>query len=186
MDSFHRNHTVHQIYRCGETCAQVVVLSHEPGFLHLLWERVGAADRKTLVMARIGEENTTIVEWDIEKAVQARYRADLDTLQRFFSLGEGDRRNVIQKIRPVLEAYCRHLFPAQFADQEMMGSIVGKIRAAGAAHPLSAIVEDLDELNMYCRRYHHGENPNAATEPVDDAELQGYVKRTLKLVGCLL
>jgi hypothetical protein len=51
---------------------------------------------------------------------------------------------------------------------------------------LSSIVDDLEELNIYCRRYHHGENQNAATEPVDDAELQGYVRRTLKLVGCLL
>jgi wobble nucleotide-excising tRNase len=186
MDSFRRNHTVHQIYRCGQNCAQVVVLSHDPGFLHLLWERVASADRKTLCMARIGEENTTIAEWDIEKAVQARYRSDIDTLQRFFADGEGERRDVIQKIRPVLEAYCRNIYPTQFGEQEMMGGIVGKIRDAGTAHPLFAIVEDLDELNMYCRRYHHGENPNAATEPVDDAELQGYVKRTLKLVGCLM
>ncbi len=137
-------------------------------------------------MARIGEENTTIVEWDIERAVQARYRADIDTLQRFFADGEGDRRDVIQKIRPVLEAYCRNIFPTQFGEQEMMGGIITTIRNAGAAHPLSSIVDDLEELNIYCRRYHHGENPNAATEPVDDAELQGYVRRTLKLVGCLL
>jgi wobble nucleotide-excising tRNase len=184
MDGFRRNHTVNQIYRCGQSCAQVVVLSHDPGFLHLLWERVAPAERKSLCMARIGEENTTIVDFDIERAVQARYRADLDTLQRFFSDGEGDRRDVIQKIRPVLEAYCRNLYPTQFGEQEMMGSIVGKIR--DAAHPLSSIADDLDELNVYCRRYHHGENPNAATEPVDDAELQGYVKRTLKLVGCLM
>jgi hypothetical protein len=47
-------------------------------------------------------------------------------------------------------------------------------------------VEDLDELNIYCRRYHHAENPNAASEPIDDAELLGYVKKTLKLVGSLL
>src|SRR6202008_832779 len=67
-----------------------------------------------------------------------------------------------------------------------LGGIVGKIRAAGAAHPLHPIDDDLDKLNLYCRRYHHGENPNAATEPIDDAELQGYVKRTLSLVGCLL
>jgi hypothetical protein len=68
----------------------------------------------------------------------------------------------------------------------MMGGIIGKIQQAGATHPLFPIVEDFDELNMYCRRYHHGENPSAATEPIDDAELQGYVKRTLTLVGCLL
>lgn len=186
MDSFRRNHTVHQIYRCGEACAQVVVLSHEAAFLKLLWDRVPAADRKTLQLARVGEENTTIAEWDIEKAVQARYRADIDALMRFFSAGEGERMDVIQKLRPVLEGYCRNLYPTQFGEQEMMGSIVQKIRDAGAAHPLYPIVEDLDELNMYCRRYHHAENPTAATEPIDDAELQGYVKRTLKLVGCLL
>jgi hypothetical protein len=88
-------------------------------------------------------------------------------------------------IRPVLEGYCRTLYPTQFGEQEMMGSMIAKIRDAGAAHPLYPIVEDLDELNLY-RRYHHAENPNAATEPIDDAELQGYIRRALKIVGCLL
>jgi wobble nucleotide-excising tRNase len=185
QDGFRRNHTVHQIQRCGETSAQLILLSHDPGFLHLLWDRIPAADRKALWFARIGEENTTIASWDIEKAVQARYRADLDTLQRFLSLGQGNPMDVIQKLRPVLEAFCSTLYPTQFGEQETLGSIVGKIRTSGAAHPLSSVVEDFDELNMYCRRYHHGENPNAATEPVDDAELQGYVRRALKLVGCL-
>ena len=185
LDSFRRNHTAHQIQRCGETCAQVILLSHDTAFLHLLWERVPTADRKALWLARVGEENTTIAEWDIERAVKARYHADIDTLQRFVSLGQGEPMDVIQKIRPVIEAYCRTLYPTQFGEQEMMGSIVTKIRNEGAGHPLYPIVEDLDELNMYCRRYHHGENPNAASEPIDDAELQGYVKRTLKLVGCL-
>jgi hypothetical protein len=161
------------------------LLSHDPGFLHLLWDRIPPVDRKALWFARIGEENTTIAAWDIDKAVQARYRADLDTLQQFLSLGQGNPMDVIQKVRPVLEAFCSTLYPTQFGELETLGGIVGKIRTAGTAHPLSSVVEDFDELNMYCRRYHHGENPNAATEPVDDAELQGYVRRTLKLVGCL-
>jgi wobble nucleotide-excising tRNase len=186
MDSFRRNHTVHQIYRSGEMCRQVVVLSHEPMFLKVLWDRIPPADRKTLQLARIGEDNTTIVEWNIERAVQARYRADIETLLRFFSQGDGERMDVIQKLRPVLEGYCRNLYPTQFGEQEMMGTIVGKIREAGAAHPLHSIVEDLDELNVYCRRYHHAENPGAAMEPIDDAELQDYVRRTLRLAGCLL
>ena len=28
---------------------------------------------------------------------------------------------------------------------------------------------------VYCRRHHRAENPNAANEPIDNAELQGYV-----------
>lgn len=186
MDSFRRSHTVNQIFRCGQSSAQVIVLSHDPSFLYLLWELIAPADRKSLSLTRIGEENTILNEWDIERAVQARYRADIDTLQRFYADGQGNARDVIQKLRPILEAYCRNVYPTQFREQEMMGGIITIIRAAGAVHPLYVIVEDLDEINVYCRRYHHGENPNAATEIVDDAELQGYVRRTLKLVGCLL
>jgi wobble nucleotide-excising tRNase len=186
LDSFRRNHTVHRIYKCAETCAQVVVLSHDAQFLKLLWDRIQPADRKTIQLARVGEENITIAEWDIEKAVMARYRAQIDDLQRFFSFGEGDPRDVTQKLRPVLEGYCRNLYPAQFGEQETLGVMVGKICTAGATHPLYPIGDDLDELNLYCRRYHHAENPNAATEPIDDEELRGYVRRTLSLVGCLL
>ena len=105
-------------------------------------------------------------------------------MQRFLSLGEGEPRGVIQKLRPVLEGYYRYLYPTLFGDQDTLGVIVGAIRAA-TAHPLQAIADDLDEVNMYCRRYHHAENPDAATEPIDDAELQEYVTRTLRVVGCL-
>jgi energy-coupling factor transporter ATP-binding protein EcfA2 len=186
QDGFRRNNTVYQIYKCGETCAQVIVLSHEPGFLKLLWDRLLPADRKTLQLARVGEENTTIAEWDIERALQARYRADLDVLQRYFSIGEGEPRDVIQKIRPVLEGFCRNFSPAQFLDGDMMGVIIGKIRTAGPSHTLYPLADDLDEMNIYCRQYHHAENPNAANEPIDDTELQGYVRRTLSLTGNLI
>lgn len=184
QDNFRRSHTAFQIKRCGETCAQAIVLSHDPMFLKLVWDKLQPADRKALQLARVNEENTTIAEWDVERAVQARYRADIETLMKYYSLNEGNPRDVVQKIRPVLEGYCRNLFPAQFADQDMLGSIVGKIRAAGATHTLHPIADDLDEINQYCRRYHHADNPNAATEAIDDNELKGYAKRALNLAGC--
>ncbi len=185
MDSFRRNQTVHQISRCGEFCSQVIVLSHDPSFLHLIWGRIASDKRKSLWMARIGEENTTIAEWNIEQAAQAPFRADLVKLQRFFSSIEGDCRDVVQKIRPVLEAYYRNLYPMQFGEQDELGRMIGKIRDDGATHQLTEILEELDEINSYSRWYHHAYNPNAATVLLDEEELLGYVKRTLKLVGCL-
>lgn len=183
LDAFRRNQTVHQIFKCAEGCLQVVVLSHDPVFLKLLWDRIPNADRKTLQLARVGEENTTVAEWDIEKAVQERYRAAIDSLQRYYSFTEGDPLDVVQKLRPVLEGYCRNL--SSFPEGDALGDIIGKIRAVGADHPLALILDELDELNQYARRYHHGE-PNAGMEPVNAAELQGYVRQTLRLVGCLL
>jgi len=185
QDGFRRSQTAYQIFKCGGSSAQVILLSHEPSFLKLLWDLAPPSERKTLQLVRIGETNTTIAEWDIEKALRARYRADMDTLQRFIS-GEGRPLDVIQKIRPLLEGFCQNLYPAQFSEQDTLGVIVTKLQAFGTAHPLSVISSDLDELNVYCRRYHHSENPSAATEAIDDNELLGYVKRTLKIVGGLL
>ena len=184
QDAFRQSQTVQQIRRLGAACAQVVVLSHNQNFLKMLWDRLPPAERKTLQLGRVGEENTTVSEWDIEEAVKWRYRADVEALQRFYSDNEGNPRDVVQKIRPVLEGYCRNLYPSQFSDQDRLGDIIAKIRGAEEDHPLHEILDHLDDLNAYTSRYHHAENPNAATEPIDDGELRNSVKRTLTLVGC--
>ncbi len=95
----------------------------------------------------------------------------------FHSAGKGDPRDVVQKLRLVLESFCRGHYPAQFTDKDTLGVIVGKIRSSGPSHPLYSIVEDLDEINIYSRPYHHGENPNATSEFPDGTELASYVKR---------
>jgi wobble nucleotide-excising tRNase len=182
MDGFRRNNTIHRILKCSEGCTQIIVLSHERNFLKSLWDQIIPADRKALQLTRLGEENTTILEWDIEQATQARYRGDIDALQKFFESGEGEPLETIQKLRPVLEGYCKLLYTSRFDALDTLGVIVGKIRG-DAAHPLQPIADDLDEINVYSRRYHHGENPGAATEPINDIELQGYIRRTLGLVG---
>ena len=184
QDAFRQSHTVQQIKRLSESCGQVIVLSHNQHFLKLLWDRLPPAHRKTLQLGRVGEQNTTISEWDIEDAVKSRYRADVEKLQRYYSDSEGNPRDVVQKIRPVLEGYCRNLYPSEFTDSNMLGQIIAKISAAGDTHALYEVLEDLDDLNASTRRYHHAENPNAVTEPLDDSELRASVKRTLNLVGC--
>ena len=187
QDSFRRSHTAQQIKNCGRDCSQVIVLSHDPAFLKVLWDLLRPLSEgcKTLQLVRLAEQNTAIAEWDIEKALQARYRADLEAMQRFYSDGEGDARVIIQKIRPVLEGYCRNGYPSHFAEMDTLGGILEKIRNGGQQHPLKSIRDDLEELNSYTSRYHHGENHNPGLEAIDDGELNGYVKRTLGLVGAL-
>lgn len=187
QDDFRKGHTAQRIRKCGRECAQVIVLSHDQHFLKLVWDDLPADERKTFQLFRISEKNTGIAEWDIEKAVQARYRVDIDTLSKYYtSANDGNQRDVVQKIRPLLEGYCRNLYPTRFADNDALGTIVGKIRGYDDDFPLKDVCDELEELNVYARRYHHGENPNAATEAINDNELKGYVKRTLKVVGALL
>lgn len=182
QDSFRRNQTVFQIKRLGQRCDQVIVMAHDPRFLYALWEKLKPEERKALQLSRVGEDSTVIQEWDIEQAVEDRYRQDVRALQEFCA-GEGDPQDVVRRIRPVLEAYCRTRLPALFGPEDTLGVIVAKIREKGPAHPLYGALEDLEELNEYTRRFHHGEGGTASVEPIDDGELLGYSKRTLRLVG---
>ena len=185
QDAFRKDHTVAKIKKCGECCSQVIVLSHDQSFLKRLWDRLAqqAAERKCLHMARIGLRNTAIVEWDIEKATQDRFKADLRSLTEYYNSADGNPRNIVNNIRPVLETYCRNLYPSQFAETDPLSTIIAKIRHDGATHPFAHIAADMDTLNDYTKRYHHGENLHAATEPINDTELQGFVKKTLTITG---
>jgi wobble nucleotide-excising tRNase len=185
QDTFRQDCTVHKIRKCGEDCAQVIVLSHDPRFLKCVWNRLQTytAERKCLKLARIGQYDTTICEWDVEKATQATYYADLKVLTDYANASIGDPRDVVQKIRPVLESYCKYLSPTLFLETDWLGDIIGKIRNAGAGHQLFVHCDNLDELNHYTKRYHHGHGQQPATEPISDTALQGYVKRTLEFTG---
>jgi wobble nucleotide-excising tRNase len=184
QDGFRKDCTIQQIKKCGQESAQVIVFSHDPYFLKRIWDRLYTpAERKCLEMARIGKQNTTICEWDVEKATQDRYKADRNALKNFYVDNDGEPRSVVQKIRPVLETYCKNLGGGTLAESDTLGVIVVKIRAAGAGHQLFPLCEDLEDLNEYTKRYHHGENALPATESISDVELQGYVRRALEMTG---
>ena len=185
QDAFRKDHTVRKIRDTGETCAQVIVFSHELHFLKRIWERLQdkPAERKCLELKRIGLHNTSIVEWDIEAAVQSAYRADRQALTDYYHEGTRKPREVVQKIRPVLETYAKILGGGMVDEADTLGVIVTKIRTAGQAHQLYPICDGLEDLNTYTRRYHHGKNPQAATEPIADGELHSFVKRTLEMTG---
>lgn len=186
QDAFRRDHTVEKIRKCGDDCAQVTVLSHDQFFLKRIWERLAPdryrAERKTLQMSRIGLRNTAISEWDIERATQHRLAADRKTLTDFYNAGDGDPRDVVSKLRPVLEAHCRNV-STEFLETDMLPTIVTKVRQSGATHVFADVVDDMESINLYTRRYHHGEGAQPATEVINDTELQGFVKKTLEIAG---
>ena len=182
QDGFRKDCTIQKIKRYGAACTQVIVLSHDKDFLKGIWDRLPPADRKCLKLERVGQRDTKIIPLDIEQVTQALYKAEQKVLLDYYHDNKGDPRDVVQKIRPVLETYCKLLGGGLIADNDTLGDIVGKIRAA-AGHQLFPLCDDLEDLNVYTRRYHHGEGHNAATEQINDIELQGKVGRTLELTG---
>lgn len=112
------------------------------------------------------------------------YFQDHSALTAYLQDGSKSLRDIARKIRPVLEGYCRYRFPGQFTDKEWLGDMLGKIKAKGTDHQLFGILGELESINDYSKKYHHDTNQaKADTEPIDDGELQGFVKLTLNVVG---
>jgi len=187
LDRFRRTCTQQLILRLLDSAQQVIVLSHDPLFLKLLFDECSSAANnvKTLQMSKAGD-TTVIGEWDVMAEAQSSYMKDFSTLLKFYRERRGDPRAVARTIRPFLEGMLRSHFPGHFLRTEWLGDFIGKIRAADTTSGLQHAKADLDELdaiNSYSKKYHHQQNANADAEPINDDELHGYVKRTLRLVG---
>ena len=188
QDLSRRTWTQQRICRIAKRAKQVIVLSHEPNFLSLIYDAMPSASVKTLQFCRIGQEDTTITPWDITDVTRGDYFKNHGVLTEFANEGEGnvDSRHIARTIRPVLEAYFRFKFPGEFGAKEWLGDFIAKVRSApidSFLSPPQALLEDLEDINDYSKKYHHETNPSADSEPINDGELRSFVRRTLEVVG---
>ena len=185
LDRFRRTCTQQLIRQIAGLAKQVIVLSHDAHFLNLVWEGYAAADIKVLQLCRAGD-NTMIGEWDIEAEIQSTYIKNYSTLLNFSRDCKGIPLDVARAIRPFIEGLLRTRFPRDFKTNEWLGEFIDKIQNASDTDGLFLAKADLPEIvaiNAYSRKYHHAQNANADSEPLSAEELNGFVKRTLMLVG---
>ncbi len=185
QDRFRRTCTQQLIRQFAGVAKQVVVLSHDPHFLRLVWEGYSQSEIKVLQLLQTGD-NITIGEWDIEAETQSTYMKDYSALLDFYRERKGTPLEVARAIRPFIEGLLRAHFPGHFQPSEWLGEFIVKIRNAGVNDGLQHAQADLSEIgaiNDYSKKYHHEQNSNANSEPLSPDELYGFVRRTLRLVG---
>lgn len=185
QDRFRRTCTQQLIRQLADVSKQVIVLSHDPHFLRLVWETYPDAGIKCLQMCRTGD-NTFIGEWDIEAETQSTYLKNYAALLDFYRERKGTPLDVARAIRPFIEGMLRAHFPGHFQPNEWLGDFICKIQNARDTDGLSHAKADLAEIesiNYYSKKYHHDQNPNADSETISEDELHGFVKRTLRLVA---
>ena len=182
QDSFRRNQTAIEIVRAIPNVAQVVVLSHDARFLKEMVDKAHSLETKTLKLNPVGE-TTEICALDLDEMLRTEVRVLVDILQTYFAGSGGQPRDVVQKIRPLLEAYSRNSCITLFQPDDILSTILTKIRTTGASHPLWPVYNELNDINDFTCRHHHADG--TVTGPIDETELRGYVKRTLRVVGAL-
>ncbi|OHC76295.1 MAG: hypothetical protein A3H92_12555 [Rhodospirillales bacterium RIFCSPLOWO2_02_FULL_58_16] len=186
QDAFRRRRTINEIMKVARQCAQVIILSHDATFLKQIWDKCPAAERVAMTIADHRKQGSKITPIDLEKACQGRTANDIDDLHTYLSNSEGQHLDIIRKMRVVLETYARTTYSANFDVNDCLGNIVRKIREGGANHPAQALYDELDQINDYTKKYHHGEDlTNITPDQIDPIELTGNTKLTLRIVNAL-
>ena len=127
-----------------------------------------------------------IVRFDLNDPRNRRVASEIVDLLLFYKTGVGRPRDIVTKMRFVLETYCTFTYPSFFGSDDTLSSIVEKIRNAGKQHPACALLDELDDIHNYSWDHCGDDAPNRdLAEPLDVKELTGYVRRTLKIVKAI-
>lgn len=127
-----------------------------------------------------------IVQFDLEESHNRRVASEIVDLLLFYKTGIGRPRDIITKMRFVVETYCTFTYSSFFDSDDTLSSIVEKIRNAGEQHPACALLDELDDIHNYSWDHCRDDAPNRdVADPIDVTELTRYVRRTLRIVKAI-
>jgi wobble nucleotide-excising tRNase len=181
LDDYRSLTTVQEVRRLSERAGQVIVLSHDKRFLCRLWDGADRTTRTALEIVRQGD-GSTLRPWDVSQDSVTEHDRRHTRLREFVERGTGEEREIARDIRPHLEAFLRVACPEHFPPGMPLGRFVSLCRErVGQPDQIldQAAARELEELTEYANRFHHDTNPAWETEVINDAELRGFVERTL-------
>ena len=174
--------TAQEVRRLSNRASQVIVLSHNKPFLCRLWEGTDSTVRAALMIGRDGTASALRI-WDVTQDCITEHDRRHALLRDYRDNGTGDRRDVARAIRPVIEAFLRVAYP----DHVPPGTLIGRFRGLCEGRlgtPQEVLgqndVQEIRDLVEYANHFHHDTNPAWETESINDAELRGFVTRTLR------
>lgn len=178
--------TVEEVRGLVGRVRQVIVLSHSKPFLCALWEGADTQTRSALRIDRDGA-GSTLAAWDVHQdCITEHDRRHALVSDYIRAANPADERAVAQALRPILEAYLRVAYPAEFPPGTMLGPFITIARQrAGQPNQImtAADIDELVRLRIYANRFHHDSNPAWQTATINDQELKSFAERTLRFTS---
>ena len=145
QDHNRRTRTTKELRRCGDEVSQILVMSHDKRFLHDIWLLLPTDQRKALQLFRFGQKDSLISEWEIEADNETEDAANRRMLVEYYNDNEGDPRDVILKLRPVLEAHLK-VTSSALIKVNGLGNMLETIREVGSPPILMEAYDDIDDV----------------------------------------
>lgn len=184
FDTKRRNMTCQILSRISQKSHQFFLLTHDLNFAKDFTDRV--VNAKNLKIVR-SNNSSVFVGQDINLETMTGISKDLYTLQKYLKNGaisDFEKREVIRCIRPVIEGIFRLKYFSLFNDTQWLGDFLSEIKKSthsSVIYRLNEHYDTLDEINDYCKQYHHS-NPKYLENQISDDELTQFVNLTLETI----
>jgi wobble nucleotide-excising tRNase len=178
--------TVQEMQRLYGRVAQMLVLSHSKPFLCAIWEDADKVTRSAMRITRDGLGSTLAV-WDVRQDCITEHDRRHEQVAEYIRAGNpAAERSVAAALRPILEAFMRVAYPANFPPGSLLGPFIGLCQQRHGAPNQILTVADTAELRAlldYANRFHHDTNPAWETAAINDQEMLGFATRTLRFAS---
>ncbi|MCH1640867.1 AAA family ATPase [Paenibacillus timonensis] len=186
LDNHRKRYTADQVITYTNKARQVIVLTHDIFFARMLWEKY--TEKRTalsqLCIKREGVSDSTIDIWDVEEETRSDYYQGYFTLAEYLEGTSSNLRAVAMSIRPLIEGNLRIRFPKDFKSNEWLGDFIKKVRDSTSIPlvEMKSHLTELESINDFSKRFHHDRDPFSHTEPINETELESFVRRTLDII----
>lgn len=185
FDTRRRIMTISLLSRIANKSSQFFLLSHDLNFI----KEFSTRHTNSTNLKIIWQNNTSVfVKHDIKLETMTGISKDIYTLQNYINNGaitDIEKREVIRCIRPILEGILRLKYFNIFNDKEWLGNFLNHIKESeegSVLYHLNEYLEELTDINDYCKQYHHS-NPKYMEVPIYDDELLQFVRKTLDIIA---
>jgi len=189
LDGHRRHWTKDRILEISNKSKQSIVMSHDRYFLRDILDGWKDNEIKPLCIFR-DKKASKIKEWDIISETLGGYFNDFYKILNFIDNGVEENeslKSVAACVRPVLEGYLRTKYPRDFSQKECLGKFISDAEKSVKGESLylfpKELLKELREINDYCKKYHHKENPSADAEIINEGELKSFCTRAVNLIG---
>jgi wobble nucleotide-excising tRNase len=181
LDNFRRQFTAIEIRRVCDRAKQTIVLSHDKGFLRLLWDKIDQKLIRSFALQTGAPGVTTITPYDIPGSTQPRHVTERMKIEEFIEGEPHELSYIRSRLRTVCEDFYRKADPGLFGEAATLDQIIRTLNDARDDHPFKGALEDLKDINAYSRVENHAEidgDPYGDTSP---DELRGFCSLVLGL-----
>ena len=182
QDTARQFETASQIRLIASQARQVVVLSHDPRFLHLVEKDKGALPVTQHQVVAQSDWVANLKSWNVEEEVKADYVRRAERIRAYAATGQHltgcNPSLLVGDVRVFVEEYIDLRFPGRFPARTALGGMVDDIEAAGVSDHLYDHRQDLRSLNEFSRSDHH-----RGTSPPDPDQLRAQCKKVVKIIG---